>query len=310
MSFEKVSLQQIFWGYFRGSVIPSVWKHTLIMMVFALIITLLYMQGLEILDQPILVSLIPGVVLGLLLVFRTNTAYERFWEGRKLIGGIIVTARSLARQVWVNIPEKSAQDCGDKLIFIRLISAFFVAMKLHLRQESIDEQLSLLLTEEQTLELSQTNKMPLKITQWMSSYFLRWYQSGYIDSYQLISYNSLLNQLIEYLTGCERVRNTPIPKAYASHLSHLLFLYCMAIPFQLVATLKWWTPPVAGLICFTLVGIEAIGLEIENPFGNDLNDIPLDNLCNNLYLEIDELYNYQSQYRPINSKNEPAPLNQ
>ncbi|BAW95541.1 hypothetical protein NIES970_04490 [[Synechococcus] sp. NIES-970] len=287
MVLQKVARQ------LHGSIIPSIWKIVLFMMLFSLAVTALYMRGAQTLNQPILASLIPGVVLGLLLVFRTNTAYERFWEGRKLVGGIIIGARQLSRQFSVTIPEKTRQDYEEKMTVNRLIIAFFVATKLHLRQEPIDAQLTALVTPEQALELSQTNKMPLKIIQWINAYVVRWYHLKYIDSHILTTYNIILDQLVEKMAGCERIRHTPIPKAYSTHLNHLLLLYCLVVPFQLVATLNWWTPVAAGVISFTLIGIEAIGQEIENPFGQDPNDLPLDRMCNNLQQEIDELYHHR-----------------
>lgn len=282
---QKTLLQQI-----QGSIIPSIWLRVLIMMLFALVITVLYLEGFDSLSQPVFASLIPGVVLGLLLVFRTNTAYERFWEGRKLIGGIVIGVRQLARQVYVTIPGESSTDHADKLQVNRLLVAFLLALKLHLRQEPLDEQLSQLVSEEQAVELKNTKKMPLKIVQWINSYMMRWYQQNYIDSHLLSNYVTILDQLVERMAGCERIRTTPVPKAYSMHLNHLLLLYCIVIPFQLVETLGWLTPLAAGVISFTLIGIEAIGEEIENPFGRDLNDIPLDSICDNLRAEVEELY--------------------
>jgi putative membrane protein len=80
-----------------------------------------------------------------------------------------------------------------------------------------------------------------------------------------------------------------MPHAYSIHLRHLLILYCFALPFQMVKDLQWWTVPVTGVVAFSLFGIEAIGLEIENPFGYDANDIPLDKLCQRLENNIEEL---------------------
>lgn len=275
--------------HIKGSIIPSIWQRVAIMMLFALVVTIFYLQGLETLNQPVFVNLIPGVVLGLLLVFRTNTAYERFWEGRKLVGGIIIGTRQLSRQILVTIPEDSPEDYQDKRQVNRLLVAFFVALKLHLRRESIDEQLRALVTEEQAIELEKTDKMPLKILQWINIKIMDWYRKNYIDSHIFSNYVMILDQLVERMAGCERIRNTPVPRAYSMHLNHLLLLYCLVIPFQLVKTLGWLTPLAAGVISFTLIGIEAIGEEIENPFGRDLNDIPLDNMCDNLQREIEEL---------------------
>lgn len=292
---------------FQGSVIPNIWQPTVAMMVVALVVTFLYMQGNTFLDQPILASLIPGVVLGLLLVFRTNTAYERFWEGRKVVGGIISMGRSLSRQLWINIPENTDLDRDNKLAVNHLVSAFLIATKLHLRHESVDRQLAMLVTSEQEFHLRNTNNMPLKIAQWIGDYLLRWHQLNYLDSIQLTAYNTLLDRMVEYLGCCERILNTPIPKAYATHLKHLLMIYCAVIPFQLVGNLEWWTIPVTGIICFALLGIEGIGLEIENPFGGDLNDIPLDHLCNRFHRDVEQLHSSANDHLRVTGMDNPLP---
>ena len=95
--------------------------------------------------------------------------------------------------------------------------------------------------------------------------------------------------MIDTLGNCERILKTPIPLAYAIHLKQLLLLYCLALPFQMVRDLTWGTGPVVALISFTLFGIEEIGIEIENPFGHDANDLPLDNICAVMQRNIDDL---------------------
>ncbi|MEB3339243.1 bestrophin family ion channel [Okeania sp.] len=273
----------------KGSVIPQIWPKVLITMIFALIITIIYKSGLTWIHQPTLVSLIPSVVLGLLLVFRTNTSYDRFWEGRKVVGGIIVSCRSLSRQIWVNVPEKTPADTEEKKAVIRLLAGFLIGTKLHLRNENIDQKLQSIISENQYLELTEVNHIPLRITKWIGDYFHQLYNLNYIDSIQLSTYNQILDSMVKDETACERILNTPIPLAYAIHLKHLLFLYCFALPFQVVAQLSWTTIPAVGVISFALLGIEAIGLEIENPFGYDPNDLPLDKMCDKLLFDIEEL---------------------
>jgi putative membrane protein len=275
---------------FRGSVIWDIKYQVAVTMIIALIITLIYEKGgYRGLSQPSLAGLIPGIVLGLLLVFRTNTAYERFWEGWQIAGMTIFTGRNLSRQIWMNIIVKSIEEQEKKAYHLRLIAAFFVAMTQHLRREGVDDRLKSILAPEHCLQLKNVSNMPLKITQWIGAYLAQQYRQQHIDSIQFAALNRLLDQLVECLSRCERILNAPMPRAYSIHLRHLLILYCFALPFQMVKDLHWWTVPVVGVVAFVLFGIEAIGLEIENPFGYDANDIPLDNLCRKLHNDIEEL---------------------
>lgn len=98
-----------------------------------------------------------------------------------------------------------------------------------------------------------------------------------------------MNSLVDCLGGCERILKTPMPLAYSIHLKQLLLLYCLLWPFQLVQNINLYTGLVVALISFTLFGIEAIGLEIENPFGYDTNDLPLDIICKNVKRNLDNL---------------------
>jgi ion channel-forming bestrophin family protein len=275
---------------FRGSVIRDIKYQVTVTMIIALIITLIYEKGgYRGLSQPTLAGLIPGIVLGLLLVFRTNTAYERFWEGWQIAGMTIFTGRNLSRQIWMNIIVKSFKEQENKAYHLRLIAAFFVAMTQHLRREGVDDRLKSILAPEHFLQLKNVSNMPLKITQLIGAYLTQQYSQQHIDSIQFAALNRLLDQLVECLSRCERILNAPMPKAYSIHLRHLLILYCFALPFQMVKDLHWWTVPAVGVVAFALFGIEAIGLEIENPFGYDANDIPLDNLCRKLHNDIEEL---------------------
>lgn len=273
---------------FRGSVIPSILPRVLLCGGFGVFISLLHFLKLPV-SLPILSSIVPSIVLGLLLVFRTNTAYERFWEGRKFWGSVVNNVRNLARQIWVAIEEKNQDDLIAKKSALRLLVAFAVAMKLHLRQESVNSELELLTSPSQYQKLKSMNNPPIEVAFWIGDYLNTQYDRNCVDVYQLTAMNQLLNSMIDTLGGCERILRTPIPLAYAIHLKQLLLLYSLALPFQMVKDLGWGTGPVVALISFTLFGIEEIGLEIENPFGHDPNDLPLDNICATMQRNIEDL---------------------
>ncbi|MEG3859968.1 bestrophin family protein [Microcoleus sp. herbarium12] len=272
----------------RGSVIPSILPRVLLCGSFGVFIALLHFFKFPV-SLPILSSIVPSIVLGLLLVFRTNTAYDRFWEGRKIWGNLINNVRNLARQIWVAIEEKDPEDIARKKSTLRLLPAFAVAMKLHLRQQSVNSELEPLISPSQYHKLKSMNNPPLEIAFWIDDYLQEQYERKCLDVYQLTAMKQLVNSMIDTLGGCERILKTPIPLAYAIHLKQLLLLYCLALPFQMVKDLSWGTGPVVALISFTLFGIEEIGIEIENPFGLDANDLPLDNICATMQRNIDDL---------------------
>ncbi|PZO39247.1 MAG: hypothetical protein DCF19_14650 [Pseudanabaena frigida] len=280
----------------KGSVILAVYKHVIVLGLFGLFVSLLYHFKIPV-SQPILGSVIPSIVLGLLLVFRTNTAYDRFWEGRRLWGSLVNDSRTLAWQIGVIINDLDQEDRAKKQASMRLIPILLVAIKAHLRSESdnreLEELMSISQSSSQCLNLKSINNKPLQITKWIADYIQQQYKRGndYLHYNHVPLLQSNLKSIIDSIGGCERILRTPLPLAYVIHLKQLVLIYCMLLPFQLVKDLGWWTGVFVGLVSFTLLGIEEIGIEIENPFGYDDNDLPLDTICNTVKQDIEELIN-------------------
>ncbi|MCV3216343.1 hypothetical protein OGM63_22990 [Plectonema radiosum NIES-515] len=280
----------------KGSVVLAIHRRVLACGFFGIFVSLLYYLKLPV-SQPIFESVIPSIVLGLLLVFRTNTAYDRFWEGRKCWGSMVNNTRNLARQILVSIDEITPEDKENKMAALYLLVAFSVATKYHLRGEPVSSELEELMGHSRYLKLKTLNNPPLKIAFWIGDYLQRQYKGNCLCKYQLIAIQDLLNNLVDNLGACERILKTPIPLAYAIHLKQLLLVYCLLLPFQLVESLGWWTGLITAFVSFTLFGIEAIGIEIENPFGHDANDLQLETICNTMKRNIDDLIKFNPYVR-------------
>jgi putative membrane protein len=272
----------------KGSVIPAILPRVLLCSAFGFFISLLHQFGFSV-SVPILSGIVPSLVLGLLLVFRTNTAYERFWEGRKAWGTLVNTVRNFARQIWGAIAERSPQDRQAKIDTLRLLVAFAVATKLHLRSEPLNDELKALMPAEWFHILQAMNHPPLEIAFWIGDYLQQQHERNCLNTLQLTAMLKHLDTMVNVLGACERILKTPIPLAYSIHLKQLLLIYCLSLPFPIVSELNWWTGLVVGLIGFTVFGIEEIGIEIENPFGYDANDLPLDNICTTMQRNIEDL---------------------
>lgn len=234
-------------------------------------------------------------VLGLLLVFRTNTSYERFWEGRKAWATLTANIRNLGYLTWVAIAEVEPTDRESKISTIRLFVAMASATKLYLRQKPVNSELEALMTQDQFLKLRNVKLPPLQIALWIGDYLQQQYNRKLVNANQLTEMNILVNGLLEALTTCERILETPIPLAYVIYLKRLLLLYCISLPFQVVDNLKWWTGPIVAIFGFVLLGVEAMGDEIQNPFGHDANDLPLEEFCTTIGSNIEDLITLNSQ---------------
>lgn len=275
----------------KGSVVPVVFKRVLLCGLFGFFISSVHNLsnlGFSV-AIPLWAGIIPTIVIALLLVIRTQTAYERFSEGRKNWGNLTNTVRNQARQVWVAVREIEPADRAKKLETIRLLVAFVVATKLHLRGEPINSELEYLLSTERSLELKNLTNPPLQISFWIGNYFQEQYSRKCINSTQLAALHKLLDRMVNHLGACERVIKTPVPLAYALHLRQLVLIYCFTLPFQLVGAFFWLTGPIVALISFALLGLEEINSEMENPFGYDDNDLPLDLNCDIMLHNIEDL---------------------
>ncbi len=271
-----------------GSVIGEVMPRVIFCASFGVFISFLYTKGWGV-SLPFLSTVIPNIVLGLLLVFRTNTAYDRFWEGRRVWSVLVTSVRNMTRQMLSSIDDRSPEDRANKLRHVRLLAAFVISVKLKLRREPMGDELRPFLSRAQHQKLQTMHNPPLEIAFWLSVYLQKQFKENLIQapSFNLVSLR--LNDCIDALGACERIQSTPIPLAYSIHLKQLLLIYCLSLPFQLVGQLGWWTGLGVALISFTLLGVEEIGLQIEDPFGHDANDLPLDEICQTMIRNMEDV---------------------
>ncbi|KNC97920.1 uncharacterized protein SPPG_06910 [Spizellomyces punctatus DAOM BR117] len=281
-----------------GSVIPKVFFPAILITAWGAIWTVFFMVD-EVnflkgfLPKSTLLITIVSLVMGLLLVFRNNTAYERYWEGRRLWGTLETQVRNMSRFIWIGVSAKNAQDALEKRGAMNLLVAYMHATKHYLRNELGLHYDDIYPFISHLPEFAMDNQnqpdiknLPLEISFQLGGYIMKAKEHGQIDVSQLGCMTNSLNAMIECFTGFERIRNTPLPFAYSIHLKQTLIVYLLSLPFQLVVDNKWGTIPVTLLAAFTLLGLEAIGGEIENPFGLDENDLPIDDICEMIHQEV------------------------
>ncbi len=226
-----------------------------------------------------------GIVLGLLLVFRTNTAYERWWEGRKLLGALVNNSRNLALKLNAFLPPAQHEA---RQYFAHLIINFCFALKEHLRSGVKFDELQE--TNPPTLARLQTAKHVPNITASIIFETVhRLHENGILKPEHLMILNPQLEALTDITGACERIKKTPIPHAYRVHLLKFVFLFVLLLPFGLVADMKYWACLVVGMIFYAFVGLDFIANEIEDPFGNDANDLPTDAICNGIKDTVTEI---------------------
>ncbi|MGG7467502.1 bestrophin family protein [Chryseobacterium arthrosphaerae] len=262
----------------HGSVLPGLLPRLFLLLILSL--GVVYLRGVifsfKIPLNPAPLTLF-GFVLALFLGFRNNVSYERFWEGRKLWGALLNTARSLTRQA---LTLKDIKDSNVSVPeFIQLLGAFVFALKHQLRGTDAYEDLQHRLNEDQLKTVAASKYKPAVIMKLLGEWVQKVKAEGSIDSIRQARFDENFDKLSDIVGGCERIVSTPIPYSYRVLLHRTVYIYCFLLPFGLVDSLRWFTPLIVVFVAYTFVAFEAIADEIEEPFGTEANDLALNSMC-------------------------------
>lgn len=247
--------------------------------------SILHLKDTSYLKNITLMHSLLGFVISLLLVFRTNTAYDRWWEGRKLWGSLVNNSRNLALKLAAILPK---HDNFDRSFFRNIIPQYALALKNHLRSESTRLELDEGIKTE-IGHIDENKHVPNQLAGAMYKKITTLYESGKIKGDQLIVLNGELSSFTDICGACERIKNTPIPFSYSAFLKKFIFFYVMTLPWGYVFSLGYWTVPVVVFIFYVLASLELVAEEIEDPFGTDVNDLPMDKMCDGIRKHVGEL---------------------
>jgi putative membrane protein len=228
-----------------------------------------------------------GFVISLLLVFRTNTAYDRWWEGRKLWGQLVNNSRNLALKLSAILPH---DEQHHRAFFRKTIPVFAHTLHKHLRLEKT--RIALFDDQEQPeafRKIDEGKHMPNQVALLMYQHIQALHVEGRLTGEQLLFLNAELQSFTDICGACERIKNTPIPFSYSVFIKKFIFIYIMTLPFGYVFELGYYVIPVVAFIFYVLASLEIIAEEIEDPFSGDQNDIPTARLSENIKKHIEEI---------------------
>ena len=283
----------------RGSVLPNILSRlalNLLVSVSAVILLPYYDSlGIHLTTAPF--SLV-GIAIAIFLGFRTNTSYARFNEARCLWGMLLITTRSISRQV-----QSILNDKADSLLAAQFLMAFSWSLKHQLRGTNAQADLERLLPEPYLSEVLssplRTNRILLLLGEWLGQK----YRAGQLSDIVWADIDKNLNEMAHIQGACERIANTPIPYAYGLILRRTVYLFCTILPFALVDDLRYLTPLISVFISYTFLSLEYVAEEIEEPFGTAPNDLALDAICTTI--EINQLE--MNDIQPLPSSMQPDP---
>jgi ion channel-forming bestrophin family protein len=298
----------------KGSVVPRIKVPLAVTVLLAGLVTLTHgmLFRLKITMTPIPFSLI-GLALAIFIGFRNSASYDRYWEGRKLWGELIIRCRSLTRQLFTFVSSEAGPSAylppfHEDDLRVRMVNrlmAFAHALRHHLRDSDGLEELREYLTEEEMERLLLSHNRPDFLIQCMGRDLRSCLENGQVGEYFAATIDAGFTSLTTVLTGCERIKNTPIPFTYNLLLHRTAYLYCFLLPFGLVDSIGFMTPFVVGIVSFTFFGLDALGDEIEEPFGVLPNDLALSAMCRTIERDLRAALgetNLPEPLQPVNYK--------
>ncbi|KXN70760.1 UPF0187-domain-containing protein, partial [Conidiobolus coronatus NRRL 28638] len=303
--------------HFKGTALRNVLIYVIL---FGLWSALIVYISIHIVDAEVSSVLITatGGFLSLMLGFRTNTAYDRFWEGRKLWSNLTGLVREYCINIWLDYKSPTEAAYKTKKDVVNLMLAFTIVAKHNLREEeelitSDIKQLIGSLPNFDTLPNSvysseafveqnsklvkrqidkKTSKLPLQMLYYLISINNDQLSKGLVGAGTHSKLLQIIEEIISVYTGMERILYTPIPLAYTVHLRQAAFIFCVILPLEMLSYMNkrhWLTVPFVMISVFVIYGILAIGEEIENPFGYDPNDLPIDEYISKLDIELQSI---------------------
>src|SRR5882762_6510409 len=281
----KVWLDLIFHSYGK-QVMKTLMPALAFMGIFSSVICYIFLEHIEPNHFPSSTSAhsLLGIVLGLFLVFRTNSAYDRWWEGRRLWGGLVNSTRNLALKLNTVLSKESV----DRKWFAQMISNFVFVTKESLR-DSVDYSELEFSDDENLRQLKRATHKPNCIAAALYKRTEDLFKSNTITGFHLTNLDKELKDFVDLMGACERIKRTPIPYSYTMYIKKFIFIYIITLPFGFITTFGYFTIPTVIIISYILLSVELIAEEIEDPFGKDINDLPTDELCVKIKANIQEI---------------------
>ncbi len=230
-----------------------------------------------------------GIVLSILLVFRTNTAYDRWWEGRNHWGALVNHTRNLAVMAQITFPS---EDRNEKHRLATLLSNFAITLKEHLRAGVKTEEL-INLNDSDKKNYPTISHLPSHISVQIHKLIEHQYREKRISAEDVLNFKPHLQALLDITGACERIRKTPIPFSYNVYLKIFITAYAVLLPFSLLSEFGYWSIPAVMFVFFAFIGVEMMAEEIEDPFGLDCNDLPTGTIAHTIKGNVFEILEHK-----------------
>ncbi|MEC9444993.1 MAG: bestrophin family ion channel [Pseudomonadota bacterium] len=273
----------------RGSIIPKIYPQLLLVTILSTAITIIQHWIPDSFPYyGIATFTLLGIALSLFLGFRNNASYQRWWEARMLWGQLVYDARSLTRQVLSFIDDDNEHGRETQRTMVYLTIAFAHAVRHRLRGTPPWADIDPFVASIHHDGMRQAKNVPDHIMRLMGKHLGDIRRQGLVSEQVIQNMDERLTSMTIVLAACECIHNTPLPFAYMLLVHRTTYLYCIMLPFGLVASLGWATPLVCAVIAYTFFGLDALSEELEEPFGLAANQLPLTALSRTIEINLRE----------------------
>lgn len=267
-------------------------KEIILVSAYAILIAIVYNNfHFTRISIPIAVPTILGTVISLLLAFKSNQAYDRWWEARTIWGAIVNDTRSLTRQLltFVDTPYSSADGKAFCENMAKRQVAWCYALGRHLRRQDIMPGLEKLLSEEDYNHIKSCNNIPLALLELQGFDLRNAHKLEWINTYQQVEMDKTLTRFSNHMGGCERIKNTIFPATYSVYIHFALVLFIMLLPFGLIEFFGIVEVPLVIAISCSFFLIEKMAIHLQDPFENKPTDTPTTTISNNIERDVKQM---------------------
>ena len=253
----------------RGSIVPAIAPRIALLMLFSAAMVLLHQRTAAFPEIDAAGFTVFGIALSLFLGFRNNAAYERWWEARKLWGGLLADLRSFAREAQLFVPDEALQRR-----LVRLSLAFIHLHRANLRRLPDDPR-----ARELAGDLADAPHPPDAALDRIAGELAAGVRAGVVDGFGAKALAERLASITVQQAGCERIATTPLPYVYSLLIYRTTYLYCLLLPLALVGPAGWMTLLFVGIVAYVFLGLAEVTEDLSHPFGTTPNALPLDAIC-------------------------------
>lgn len=260
----------------KGSIVPCILPQLATVVLFSVVVTYIYYLGyINLTGFTMGPFAVLGIALSLFLGFRNNAAYDRWWEARRLWGQLVYDVRSLGRTTETLI----GADHPERRGLLNDAVAFSHFLRGGLRNRVVTEEATGFVGKDVAEQAAAAANPADFMLRRMGQRLGVLYRAGDIDSIGLRMLDERLTAFASAQAANERIANTPLPFAYSLLVHRTAYLYCFLVPFALAPSMGWFAPLFAAIVAYVFFGLDALSEELENPYGCEENDLPLNSLC-------------------------------